>query len=235
MKTCSKCGEEKPVRAFPRAKNTCRECDNKRRFALRRERPLVELLATTRRRAEDRKFGFNLDLDYLERLWSIQSGLCFHFKIPLVIDGDAHADSPAQVSIDRLDNRRGYVKGNVALTCFAANLARNKFTQEEFAAFCRTLPFALTSFPRHQLDTLMRKLADPRPVLISGDEDVVSRLHSFLRGSLRSTPINSDGVSSFVAHLAGERAEDLYLYLKREGITRALAIDVQGGIHHEQA
>jgi hypothetical protein len=235
-KFCPKCQLDLPSADFVRGKSVCRLCDNKRRADARREKPLLELLNTTRRRAEDKGFGFDLTLDYLHRLYAVQDGRCYHFKVPLVIDSSEAADSPLQVSIDRLDNDRGYLKGNVALTCFAANLARNKWSVETFTCFVRQLPQHLTAKPSHHLHTLMRKLADPRPVLISGDEDVVLTIRKFLESMPASTLtslIRCDGTCTFAATLPSEVADDLYIYLRRSNITRAIAFDVQGCIHEQ--
>ena len=41
------------------------------------------------------------------------------------------------VSIDRIDNTKGYELGNVRLVTYAANVARNSMSDAVFLAFCR--------------------------------------------------------------------------------------------------
>jgi hypothetical protein len=42
-------------------------------------------------------------------------------------------------SVDRLNGRLGYVKGNVRLVCVAANLARNEWSDEDLIKLCEAI------------------------------------------------------------------------------------------------
>lgn len=232
-RTCSKCQVPQDVGEFRGNRTTCRSCHNNRRMTLRRTDPLRELCTNAEKRAREKGFDFDVTPDYLRRVLANQDGRCYFFKVPLHIDGSA-ADSLYQVSLDRLDNARGYVRGNVALTCVAANLSRNKFTAEEFAQFCAALPAFLSSRPDHALHCLMRKLADPRPILVSGDLDVVISLHDECKRKNRGPVgrlVHSQGVASFVTHLPTAAADDFFRELKRRNVIRATAIDTQGSFH----
>lgn len=232
-RTCTKCQTAQPAKEFRGNRKTCRACHNARRNTLRRIDPLRELCGNAEKRARDKGFDFDVTLDYLRQVLANQGGLCYFFKVPLHIDGST-ADSLYQVSLDRLDNSRGYVRGNVALTCVAANLSRNKFSAEEFAKFCNSLPKYLTSRPDHALHCLMRKLSDPRPILVSGDLDVVVSLHDECKRKNRGSigrMIHSQGIASFVMHLPAAAADDFFKSLKDRNVIRATAIDTQGSIH----
>lgn len=81
----------------------------------------------------------DLSLGYLLRLWKRQRGLCpftgWDLKLPTSTQGwdEKH---PANASLDRIDCRRGYVKGNVRFVSIMANLARQDFTDDQLREFC---------------------------------------------------------------------------------------------------
>lgn len=228
---CSKCERDKPKSAYRGGRRTCNECHNTRRKVLRRTDPLRELCTNAAHRAELKGFEFNVTPEYLRHVLAAQDGLCYFFKVPLHVDGST-ADSLYQASLDRLDNSRGYVEGNVALTCVAANLARNKFTPEQFSAFCSELPAHLTTRPDHGLRCLLKKLGDPRPIMVSGDLDVVTALRLEMRGKGQiGALLHSGGIASFVMHLPTAQADLFFQTLRDRRLLRAVAVDPQGMIH----
>jgi AAA domain len=74
----------------------------------------------------DTKNGFACDLtvDYLVRLFARSYGCCSFCGCDVKTHG-FKANDPEQVSIDRLDNNKGHVKGNVHITCWGCNRNRN--------------------------------------------------------------------------------------------------------------
>lgn len=44
-----------------------------------------------------------------------------------------------QISCDRLDNDRGYEKGNIVLCCTIVNKMKNTLSQEEFYKICKDI------------------------------------------------------------------------------------------------
>jgi len=48
-------------------------------------------------------------------------------------------EDPQRPSLDKLVPEKGYVKGNVVLTCAAANMGRSNTSVERFAEFCSLL------------------------------------------------------------------------------------------------
>lgn len=47
--------------------------------------------------------------------------------------------SPWNASLDRIDNAKGYIQGNVRFITVMANLARSTFTDEQVLEFCHAV------------------------------------------------------------------------------------------------
>lgn len=65
----------------------------------------------------------------LQTLWEEQGGLCYWTRLPMI---PARKAGHMKVSMDRLDNARGYTRDNVVLTTWFANRARGTMTVDEF-------------------------------------------------------------------------------------------------------
>jgi hypothetical protein len=65
--------------------------------------------------------------DDLEKLWKKQKGMCFWMDIPMEFKGLFVSNSPWAPSVERLDNSKGYVKGNVVLATAFANKGRGAY------------------------------------------------------------------------------------------------------------
>ena len=139
-KVCSTCKVEKPKAEFGKAIgitdglqplcNSCRVVSRKA-YNTSVNGHLRNMLSSARRRVKASGKEFQLDTAYLLSLWEEQKGLCAITKLPLVIDNDTdeHANSrnPLGPSVDRVDNRLGYTKGNVRIVATAVNLALNSW------------------------------------------------------------------------------------------------------------
>ena len=98
------------------------------------------------RRAEyrDKKkhYGCDLTVEYLKRLWEEQDGICpfTGWKIVLPKDSEGFASkNTANASIDRINNAKGYMQGNVRFISVMANLARQSFSDEQLIEFCKAV------------------------------------------------------------------------------------------------
>ena len=86
--------------------------------------------------ARNRKYDFDLDEKYLQYLWDDQEGLCALTNKPLLLrEGQKGELTPYTASVDRIDNTKGYIKGNVQWVCYSANLAKQRFSDEEIKEF----------------------------------------------------------------------------------------------------
>lgn len=87
----------------------------------------------------------------LDATFIAQGGRCALSGIPLALpatgNGFVHqGHHPWKISLDRLDNSLGYVKGNVRVVAQMANLCRSNFTDEDVVTFAH----AVVSFAARQ-------------------------------------------------------------------------------------
>lgn len=152
---CPKCRQKLPRKEFNKHPSWCKECTReagrkwaaahrehyRRNSKLYREnvdngRPLYFKYAQARARALRRGIEFNLSYDDFTPLPDI----CPVLGIPLNYNrrGKVFDDSP---SLDRVDNSRGYVPGNVAVISWRANRLKLNATAaelERIAAWMRS-------------------------------------------------------------------------------------------------
>lgn len=98
-----------------------------------------QILFRTKRRAELRGLEFNLDIDDI-----IIPDICPILEVPIIIGTkDNYEYSP---SIDRIDNSKGYVKGNIQIISKKANSMKNSASYNELITFCKNiLRYSLSS------------------------------------------------------------------------------------------
>ena len=112
-----------------------------------KDRYLVErwdylLVKSSKHKERTARFGpSDLDEAYLRELFAQQNGRCYWLGIPMV--PSAVKRDPRRPSVDRLDNSKGYVRGNVVLTTMFANMGRSQLDAESFRAFVEELRISL--------------------------------------------------------------------------------------------
>jgi len=78
--------------------------------------------------------------EYLKQIWENQQGLCPFTKWNLTLPLTACTwpkDSPRykRASLDRIDNSKGYIPGNVRFVCMMINFAKNSFDDDVLGEF----------------------------------------------------------------------------------------------------
>jgi hypothetical protein len=156
MKTCSKCKLNKLEEDFyrPNRSSICKIChlentkEYKRKKRLNAEFIKNEALKQRERRVrlwqntllhdcKNRNKNVDIDVDYINFLFEKQKGRCFWFGVELL---PSHIKKhPQQPSLDRLDNNLGYVKGNVVLACYSANIGRNETDKDTWINFLKLI------------------------------------------------------------------------------------------------
>lgn len=156
---CPNCGKKwtiwvkntKPVNTF----RFCVECSNKlsnwekkkivmNKFPERRQKYLQQkreeflrsyikhMLHSSKKRAEEKGIEFNISEEDI-----IIPKICPILEVPLVIGTrDNYEYSP---SIDRIDNSKGYIKGNVMIISKKANSMKNSASLSELKMFCKNI------------------------------------------------------------------------------------------------
>ena len=138
-KTCSLCQLPKPKTEFSLSRQAagglasrCKEC-YKKTYYCSLDSQITHRLRLARERSEERKFPFDIDASYVKSIWESQGGVCAITGVTITPEATGTADQhgPYSLSIDRLDNSKGYVRGNIRLTCHAANMMRNVWSDQE--------------------------------------------------------------------------------------------------------
>lgn len=156
QKTCKICNQTKPIGEFYSSQRSlkCKECTLKSNREYKRNRRknenfrLIESEKQKERRFRlwmntlvndsKRKNRYNdLTVQDIKDLYDKQKGMCYWFNIPLI--PSKNKKHPQQPSIDRIDNKKGYTKDNVVLSCYSANIGRNENDLESWIEFLKLL------------------------------------------------------------------------------------------------
>lgn len=149
---CSKCNTKNPNRFTGTNKSICQKCviirrkkqiqaspDLQKRCThnVRRSQQknvsafLIRKLSYTRGRAKKRMLKFEIDSAFLTKLWQKQNGACAITGIKMTYS----YNNLKTISIDRIDNFKGYTEDNVQLVCKAINLGKSQHQNSEMLEF----------------------------------------------------------------------------------------------------
>jgi len=156
MKKCNKCNIIKDDIDFynPKRSSTCKNChlivtrEYKRK---KRESPEFRKEESTKQKerrirlwqntllhdCKYRNHEIDIDVDYINYLFKKQNGKCYWFGVDLI--PSEIKKHPQQPSLDRLDINFGYIKGNVVLSCYSANIGRNESSQDVWVEFLKLI------------------------------------------------------------------------------------------------
>lgn len=95
-------------------------------------------------RNKKKNYGCDITIEYLKKLWDEQKGICcftgWNLHLPLSTQGKWPIEnSSANASLDRIDNSKGYLQGNVRFISVMANMARNAFSDKALIDFCKAV------------------------------------------------------------------------------------------------
>jgi len=97
--------------------------------------PARVLLNSAKRRARDKKYKFNIEVSDI----NIPT-MCPILDIPILrvyTEGKKAGPTPNSPSLDRIDNTKGYVKGNVQVISHLANTMKASASPEELVKFAK--------------------------------------------------------------------------------------------------
>jgi len=154
MKKCNKCNILKDDKDFyrPNRSSTCKLCHLEMTRIYKKEKRqsedyrIMECHKQKERRirlwqntlindCKHRGLEINIDIEYINYLFENQQGKCYWFGVDLI--PSSFKKHPQQPSLDRLNNKLGYVKGNVVLSCYSANIGRNENEQDVWIEFIK--------------------------------------------------------------------------------------------------
>ena len=89
-----------------------------------------------------RNLDFTIDLDHLLELFNTQEGKCALSGWPLECTRGGNFKgnkNPRGCTIDRIDNSKGYISGNVQLACSLPNYLKGDMDLAQFRSLCRDI------------------------------------------------------------------------------------------------
>ena len=93
------------------------------------------LFNSAKRRAKDKNFEFNIEETDIN-----MPAMCPILDIPILkvyTEGKKSGPTPNSASLDRIDNNKGYVKGNVQVISHLANTMKASATEEQLIKFAQ--------------------------------------------------------------------------------------------------
>jgi hypothetical protein len=89
-----------------------------------------------------RNLEFTIDTDYVMDLLEQQNGVCalsgwtLEFERGGTYKGNKN---PKGCTVDRIDNAKGYIKGNIQLTCTLPNYLKSDMDIAQFRSLCKAI------------------------------------------------------------------------------------------------
>lgn len=117
----------------------CKKCNCER---VKSTSPESRMLARARSRANENNMDFDIGIDDI-----IIPETCPILGIPLEVHRGTSGGKPASPSLDRVDNSKGYVKGNVIVLSHLANMMKSSASVENLLKFAEWV-FGTYSSPR---------------------------------------------------------------------------------------
>ncbi len=159
------------------------------------------MLAHAKRRAADYGRNFNLTLEDVIEVAVIE---CPILKTPLRWEYQ-HGTAPDErsPSLDRIDNSRGYVKGNIAIISHRANTIKKSLTIDQIK-----LLFEYVSQPQQgRIDQLRPVIKRPKYTRMSQEEmQLIRDLHSKGWSCRKIAAVVTHSKSSVAAFIRRERS-----------------------------
>lgn len=148
------CGETNPEQFYKNSKKKCKKCQaelsrlryvnkseiDKKKYIEQgkvwRSNNIIRIrLLAAKSRAIKKNLEFDIDEVFILQLLDKQNNRCKYSNILLDLNGIGSEDcllNNYTLSIDRVDNKRGYTKDNVVLVAGIVNAMKNDLTTSEF-------------------------------------------------------------------------------------------------------
>ena len=107
---------------------------NKESKAWRIKNAAYNVVRSARVRCSHNGMEFNLDREWAEKIYT---GYCELTKISFILDGERQ--SPYSLSLDRIDNKKGYTKDNCRFILLSINMMKGIGTDNEMYKIAKAL------------------------------------------------------------------------------------------------
>lgn len=90
----------------------------------------------------NKELVYELDIDFLKELYNKQDGKCAISGLPLTYEKSKTGKGgiiPTNMSLDRIDNSKGYRRDNVQLLCTIINVMKHTSTEDELLIYCNAI------------------------------------------------------------------------------------------------
>jgi hypothetical protein len=141
VKKCGKCKSFLPLNDFGRSFRAwdllldyCVNCKADY-SALNKVNTLYKIWKSTKRSSKQRGIEFDLSLEDVEKQYEQQNKKCFYSGVEMTEE----SGFPNKVTIDRINSDLGYIKSNIVLCGYIANMMKNKMSIEHFANWVKLL------------------------------------------------------------------------------------------------
>lgn len=134
---CRKCGKSYDDYQQKHRRHICKECwaaynyQNMKKATSTIDGYFKMLMRSIINEKTRNRHGVDINVEHLLKLWKLQDGKCAMSNIPMtwgIPEGEYKYDrKPFNVSIDRFDRSKGYLKDNVILVCNAVNMFKGCF------------------------------------------------------------------------------------------------------------
>jgi len=144
-RTCKTCKTNKDINRFEISKGyrarICRACRQSRKRKIISESPYAYINSIYSQLAYRRKptHKFNITTDYLHKLYDKQKGICQYSGVTMTHVKDGTGYHLKNISIDRIDNTKGYEEGNIALVCLAVNMMKYTLELDQLIDWCKEI------------------------------------------------------------------------------------------------
>ncbi len=98
-------------------------------------------IANAKKRSKEKGLVFEIDIDYIKKIYSEQSGKCYYSKLPLNIvkSQESGLHDSFKMTLDRLDPNKGYVKGNVVWCAYCINSFKLNMSKDKIVEVCKAI------------------------------------------------------------------------------------------------
>ncbi len=98
-------------------------------------KPMSYNVRNAKRLSKSKGLEFNLTTEYVYELFNEQNEKCALTGVQMSIVWKNNIKKIDQVSIDRIDNSKGYIQGNIQLVALGINYLRNTFEINDVVEF----------------------------------------------------------------------------------------------------